>query len=45
MKGHEIILNDFLNVIKCEAITNILDVGSGRTSLSMLTFGYLLKRG
>lgn len=37
MKGHEIILNDFLNVIKCEDITNILDAGSGRTSLSMLT--------
>ncbi len=37
MKGHRIILNDFLNLIKRENITSILDAGSGRTSLSVIT--------
>lgn len=36
MEGHRIILNDFLNVVKYENITNILDAGSGRTSLSII---------
>lgn len=36
MKGHRIILNDFLNLIKRENITSILDAGSGRTSLSII---------
>lgn len=37
MKGHKIILNDFLDLIKGENITSILDAGSGRTSLSVIT--------
>lgn len=37
MKGHQIILNDFLNFLKGENITNILDAGSGKTSLSTIT--------
>lgn len=37
MEGHKIILNDFLDVIKDENITGILDAGSGRTSLSAIT--------
>ena len=43
MEGHKIILNDFLNLVKGEnSITNILDAGSGRTSLSIIvnTFPY-----
>lgn len=36
MEGHRIILNDFLNLIKGEDITSILDAGSGRTSLSVI---------
>lgn len=36
MEGHRIILNDFLNLIKTESITSILDAGSGRTSLSII---------
>lgn len=36
MEGHRIILNDFLNLIKREDITSILDAGSGRTSLSVI---------
>lgn len=36
MEGHRIILNDFLNLIKGENITSILDAGSGRTSLSII---------
>ncbi|MBD5139701.1 MAG: hypothetical protein HDT24_10365 [Ruminococcus sp.] len=36
MKGHRIILNDFLELIKREDITSILDAGSGRTSLSII---------
>lgn len=36
MEGHRIILNDFLNLIKRENITSILDAGSGRTSLSVI---------
>ena len=36
MKGHKIILNDFLNLLKKENISNILDAGSGRTSLSII---------
>ncbi len=36
MEGHRIILNDFLNLIKREDITSILDAGSGRTSLSII---------
>ena len=36
MEGHRIILNDFLNLIKRENITSILDAGSGRTSLSII---------
>ncbi len=36
MEGHRIILNDFLNLIKRENITSILDAGSGRTSLSTI---------
>ena len=37
MEGHRIILNDFLNLIKGESIAGILDAGSGRTSLSIIT--------
>ena len=37
MEGHKIILNDFLNLVKKETITSILDAGSGRTSLSIIT--------
>ncbi len=37
MEGHKIILNDFLNFIKNENITSILDAGSGKTSLSIIT--------
>ena len=37
MEGHRIILKDFLDVIKAENITSILDAGSGRTSLSVIT--------
>ena len=37
MEGHKIILNDFLNLIKRESIASILDAGSGRTSLSIIT--------
>lgn len=37
MEGHKIILSDFLNFVKGKnAITNILDAGSGRTSLSTI---------
>ena len=36
MKGHEIILNDYLNLIKRESISSVLDAGSGRTSLSII---------
>lgn len=36
MKGHRIILDHFLGLIKDEGITGILDAGSGRTSLSMI---------
>lgn len=36
MEGHKIILNDFLNLIKREDITSILDAGSRRTSLSII---------
>lgn len=36
MEGHRIILNDFLDHIKGEDITSILDAGSGRTSLSVI---------
>ena len=36
MDGHRIILNDFLNLVKGENITSILDAGSGRTSLSII---------
>lgn len=36
MEGHRIILNDFLNLVKRENITSILDAGSGRTSLSII---------
>ena len=36
MEGHRIILIDFLNLIKREDITSILDVGTGRTSLSII---------
>lgn len=36
MEGHRIILDDFLNLIKGEDITSILDAGSGRTSLSVI---------
>lgn len=36
MEGHIIILNDFLDLIKGENITSILDAGSGRTSLSAI---------
>lgn len=36
MEGHRIILNDFLDLIKREDITSILDAGSGRTSLSVI---------
>lgn len=36
MEGHRIILNDFLDLIKGEDITIILDAGSGRTSLSAI---------
>lgn len=34
--GHRIILNDFLNLVKREDITSILDAVSGRTSLSTI---------
>ena len=37
MEGHKVILNDFLNLIKRENVTNILDAGSGKTSLSIIT--------
>lgn len=37
MEGHRIILNDFLELIKNENITNILDAGSGKTSLSIIS--------
>lgn len=37
MEGHRIILNDFLKVLKDENITRILDAGSGKTSLSIIT--------
>ncbi|MCH5325352.1 MAG: hypothetical protein J1E39_09060 [Eubacterium sp.] len=36
MEGHKIILNDFLNALKGEKITSILDAGSGRTSLTVI---------
>ena len=36
MEGHRIILNDFLNIVKKENITSVLDAGSGRTSLSII---------
>lgn len=36
MEGHRIILNDFLDIVKRENITSILDAGSGRTSLSAI---------
>ena len=37
MEGHRIILKDFLSAVKNEGITGILDAGSGRTSLSVIT--------
>lgn len=37
MEGHKIILSDFLNLVKGENITSILDAGSGRTSLSIIS--------
>lgn len=37
MEGHRIILKDFLDFIKTESIANILDAGSGRTSLSIIS--------
>lgn len=37
MEGHKIILNDFLDRIKGENITSILDAGSGGTSLSIIS--------
>ena len=37
MEGHKVILHDLLNVVKNENIANILDAGSGRTSLSIIT--------
>ena len=37
MKGHITILRDFLHAIKDESIASILDAGSGRTSLSLIT--------
>lgn len=37
MEGHRVILNDFLSLIKTENIASILDAGSGRTSLSIIT--------
>lgn len=40
MEGHRIILNDFLNFIKREKITSMLDAGSGRTSLSIITSSF-----
>ena len=36
MRGHEIILHDFLNAIQTESVATILDAGSGRTSLSAI---------
>lgn len=36
MEGHKVILNEFLDCVKTERISSILDAGSGRTSLSML---------
>lgn len=36
MEGHRVILNDFLDFVKNDSITNILDAGSGRTSLSII---------
>ena len=36
MEGHRIILNDFLDLLKGEDVTSILDAGSGRTSLSII---------
>lgn len=36
MVGYRIILNDFLNLVKRENITSILDAGSGKTSLSII---------
>lgn len=36
MEGHKIILSDFLNLIKGESISSILDAGSGITSLSKI---------
>ncbi|MCH5265626.1 MAG: hypothetical protein J1F02_06980 [Lachnospiraceae bacterium] len=37
MEGHRVILNDFLDFVKNDSITSILDAGSGRTSLSIIT--------
>ncbi len=37
IEGHKVILNDFLNLIRSENITSILDAGSGKTSLSIIT--------
>ena len=37
MEGHRIILNDFLKLLESEDVTSILDAGSGRTSLSIIT--------
>lgn len=37
MEGHKIILYNFLKHIENENITSILDAGSGRTSLSIIT--------
>ena len=36
MEGHRVILKDFLDLIKGENITSILDAGSGKTSLSII---------
>ena len=36
MEGHRVILNDFLDFVKNDSITSILDAGSGRTSLSII---------
>ena len=40
MEGHRVILNDFLDFVKNDSITSILDAGSGRTSLSIITYSF-----
>lgn len=37
MEGHKVILKGLLELIKDESVTAILDAGSGRTSLSIIT--------